>query len=294
MSKSKNDNIEWNEFKKINNITNKRSVLLGDYFLTCFIFSGIIDREYNQEESDIATIKLNKDYLDETKRNLIISPSTLPMLCKPAKWENKKYGGFLENDILKNEIYTKSHSNKHKMENKQLLYDSVNYLNSIQFEINIDLLEFLTKKGNSLFYTDDDISESESLQQAITIKIAETYKNIPIYLNTHADWRGRLYTNSFFISYQGSDLSASLLLLYKGEKLTEQGKEFLYIYGANLFNAKINDLSISKKPFLERINWVKDNYEKFINLDIEFIKKAESNFLFAAFLFNIKKSSWWS
>jgi hypothetical protein len=73
------------------------------------------------------------------------------------------------------------------MENKQLLYNSVNYLNSIQFEINIDLLEFLAKKGNSLFYTDDDISESERLQQAITIKIAETYKNIPIYLNTHAD-----------------------------------------------------------------------------------------------------------
>jgi len=72
------------------------------------------------------------------------------------------------------------------MENKELLYNSVNYLNSIQFEINIELLDFLAKKGNSLFYT-DDISESERLQQAITIKIAETYKNIPIYLNTHAD-----------------------------------------------------------------------------------------------------------
>ena len=62
-------------------------------------------------------------------------------------------------------------------------------------------------------YTEVAISDSERLQQAITIKIAETYKNIPIYLNTHADWRGRLYTytNSFFISYQGSDLSASFL-----------------------------------------------------------------------------------
>ena len=92
----------------------------------------------------------------------------------------------------------------------------------------------------------------------------------------------------FFISYQGSDLSASLLLLYKGEKLTEKGTDYLYIYGANLFNAKINDLPISKKPFRERINWVKDNYEKIINLDIEFIKKAESKFLFAAFCLTLK------
>jgi len=73
------------------------------------------------------------------------------------------------------------------MDNKELLYNSINYLNSIQFEINIDLLDFVAKKGNSLFYTEDDMSESERLQKAITIKIAETYKNIPIYLNTHAD-----------------------------------------------------------------------------------------------------------
>lgn len=186
------------------------------------------------------------------------------MLCEPAKWGDKKYGGFLENDILKKEIYTKTSSNKHKIENKELLYNSVNYLNSIQFEINIDLLEFLTKKGNSLFYINEDISESEKLQQAITLKIAETYKNIPIYLNTHTDWRGRLYTNSFFISYQGSDLSASLLQLYKGEILTEQGKEYLYFYGANLFNAKINDQSISKNPFLKELIGLKKITKKLL------------------------------
>jgi len=40
-SNSKKDNIEWNEFKKINNITDKRSVLLGDYFLT-FLFLQVL------------------------------------------------------------------------------------------------------------------------------------------------------------------------------------------------------------------------------------------------------------
>lgn len=48
-SSSTKDNIEWNKFKKINNITDRRSVLLGDYFLTCFIFSGIIYKEFNRE-----------------------------------------------------------------------------------------------------------------------------------------------------------------------------------------------------------------------------------------------------
>lgn len=66
-SKSKKDNIEWNELKK-NNITDKRSVLLGDYFLRCFIVSGIISKEFNREESNIALVKFNKDYLDEIKK----------------------------------------------------------------------------------------------------------------------------------------------------------------------------------------------------------------------------------
>lgn len=205
------------------------------------------------------------------------------MLCKPANWGEKEYGGFLENKSLKKEIYTQSPTNKHKLENKKLLYNAVNYLNAIQFEINIDLLEFLANEGISLFYNNDAISDSERLQKAITIKIADTYKNIPFYLNTHADWRGRLYTNSFFISYQGSELSVSLIQLHNGEKLTKKGKESLYIYGANLFNEKINDHSISKKPLIDRINWVKYNYAKIINLDREFIKKAQSKFLFAAF-----------
>ena len=50
------------------------------------------------------------------------------MLCEPAKWGKNKYGGFLENDNLKNEIYSKSPSNKNQMENKELLYNSVNYI----------------------------------------------------------------------------------------------------------------------------------------------------------------------
>ena len=73
------------------------------------------------------------------------------------------------------------------MENKELLYNSVNYLILFNLKLIQSYQIFLTKKSNSLFYTDDRIFESERLQQAITLKIAEIYKNIPIYLNTHAN-----------------------------------------------------------------------------------------------------------
>jgi DNA-directed RNA polymerase len=45
----------------------------------------------------------------------------------------------------------------------------------------------------------------------ITLKIVSKYKNLPFYLPTNADWRGRIYTSSFFLSYQGSDFSNALI-----------------------------------------------------------------------------------
>lgn len=62
------------------------------------------------------------------------------------------------------------------------------------------------------------------------------------YLNTHADWRKNLY-KIILISYQGGDLSSALLNFWEGEPLTESGKSFLYIYGANIYNEN----NISKK-----------------------------------------------
>ena len=48
-------------------------------------------------------------------------------------------------------------------------------------------------------------------ERTITLSVADTFQNIPIYLNVNSDWRGRIYTQSFFLSYQGGDLSSALL-----------------------------------------------------------------------------------
>jgi len=41
---------------------------------------------------------------------------------------------------------------------------------------------------------------------------------------------------SFFLSYQSGDLSTALLRLWEGDKLSESGLRYLYIYGANVYN----------------------------------------------------------
>ena len=72
------------------------------------------------------------------------------MLCQPNPWKDNSYGGYLENKNLEISIITGSFSQDHKIENKNLLFKAVNYLNSIKFGVNNLLLDYLTKDGNYL------------------------------------------------------------------------------------------------------------------------------------------------
>ena len=89
----------------------------------------------------------------------------------------------------------------------------------------------------------------------------------------------------FYLSYQGGDLSNSLIQFYNGYKLTESGLNYLYIYGANCYDEN----QLSKQSFQDRVDWVKDNYLKIVNLDKDFILKAKSLMLFTSFCLTIKE-----
>lgn len=171
---------------------------------------------------------------------------------------------------------------KHSLENKKELFDSINYLDSIKFKINNDFLEFILNDGFYLLSSEDEKNWTQNL---ISIKIAQTFLNIPFYINTFADWRGRIYTNSFFISYQGSDLAKNLLYFNEDEILNEKGFDYLYIYGANAYNEN----GLAKKSINERINWVKKNYQNILKMEKDFLMNAKEKFTFAAFCLVIKK-----
>lgn len=204
------------------------------------------------------------------------------MICKPNVWSEDSFGGFLDNVNTEEDIVTGSHRHNHLIENKKALFKSINYLNSIKFSVNNTLLDYLENDGKFLL---DLIKEDKDIHRTITLKIASSFANVPFYLNTQADWRGRIYTQSFFITYQGGDLSSALLNFWEGSSLSELGKLNLYIHGAN----NHNEANISKESFENRINWVKNNYDKIINLDKSLILNAEKPFIFLAFCLNIKE-----
>ena len=203
------------------------------------------------------------------------------MICELNPWNIDSYGGFLDNKVIKNDIVTGSNYHGHKLENRDNIYKAVNNISSIKFNINKDLFNYIENEGKYLL---DSYNPQNKLQLDLTMKIAKIYYNIPFYLNTSCDWRGRIYTNSFFISYQGGDLSRSLVEFDNGEVLNKKGLEYLKIFGANCYGDNMN-----KDSFSNRIKWVNKNITKIINLDKTLISEANNPIHFAYFCINMKK-----
>ena len=216
------------------------------------------------------------------------------MICQPNKWSDTEYGGYLNNSIEKNKLITGlGINNDHTIQNLDKLYNSINYLNSIKFRINTDTLDFILANKEKVFkyYYQSESNRNGNnindnlLRDVVTLEIAKTFYNIPFYLNTYADWRGRIYTNSYYLSYQGSSLSLALLQFDVGEYISNSGLYFFKVYGANLHDEN----KISRASYKDRIKRVDDNESKILNMDLEFILKADSRFDLIAFCLAYKR-----
>lgn len=251
---------------------------------------------------------------DQIVKLLAVDTEKLVMICEPCKWEItindtksfniNKYGGFLLNNINKNEFLNQSFINNGKTTLHDLkIIDCINYLGSIPYTINTQVLKHvlnliksiegeeqlynnnkikeliklnmhhntknlynltlrkkygdisLIHKHNSQYYSDKSIITSALLFSSW----CDSSKDNSIYFNYFIDWRGRLYTDTSYLSFQGGNLARSLLLFKRGQLITEKGLEHLKIYTANCFG-------LDKLSYNQRLEWTENNLEKIISL----------------------------
>ena len=284
-------------------------IKLGERFVSAFETEKIIKNKWKNGKINIdifnnnnsssydreaISLEFNENIIQENIDKITnILPTSLPMICQPNKWSDSEYGGYLNNSIEKNKLITGlGINNDHTIQNLDKLYNSINYLNSIKFRVNTEVLDFIKINKKKVFENyyqcenklNDNINDNV-LRDAVTLEIAKTFTNIPFYLNTYADWRGRIYTASYYLSYQGSSLSLSLLQFDEGQIISKSGEYFFKVYGANLHDEN----KISRASYKDRIKWVDDNESKILNMDMEFILRADSRFDFIAFCFAYKR-----
>jgi DNA-directed RNA polymerase len=181
-----------------------------------------------------------------------------------------EYGGYLTNINNKKHYIHKSYKNvgETKFINNDMI-DTLNYLQSIPFIINTELLDYLILCINNNFDFGELLSlelhpetkilfkfnllkkekivknilklNSLNYENKCHISMAMLFRNFIFYHPLFIDWRGRIYTNSNILS----ELSRSLIMFKNGVVLNNEGIESLKIYLANCFG--VNKLSINNR-----------------------------------------------
>lgn len=182
----------------------------------------------------------------------------------------------------------------------------VNSVSKIPYKINKVLLDFVLEKGESFdmlipsdfdskFDYDSDnkltkreLSQIKSMKskyvlQNNIIDIANLFRNNIIYFPVILDQSCRLYCNTSYLKYQGSDL-AKALLLFDGPGIIKRNDvsrdaSFLMVFGANCFSS-----SLSRLSYNIIIAWVQDNSADIIDYENgKLLKKSKNKILFLSF-----------
>lgn len=110
------------------------------------------------------------------------------------------------------------------------------------------------------------------------------YLEHTFYLTLFFDWRGRIYTETSYLTYQGNSLAKAMMSFKNGGLISEpEHFEVLLAYGASLYG-------LSKLSFDERVNWSITNFDKIVSMDENFILSAEEPFLFISWSLEIKSN----
>jgi hypothetical protein len=326
-----------------NDFIDKLRSVIGGLTEDDYLKLGLDLIEFISTKSSLYTVE-NKRVDKETLKRYILPGSNLkthildiitydsdliPMINKPGDWVIvkgkkegqfyiKKYGGFISNKNNKKHYLKKSHKNigPSKLHNLDII-NTINYLSSIKYCINIDLLKIIfelldkqddrinklikinlhpkTKDIFDLSYDKDKQIElyeilkynSQYYRDRTVLHLALLFSkwcsnnNNSVYFPLFVDWRGRILTNTGSFSYQQGELARSLILFRDGQILNKSGVESLKIYTANCFGK-------DKLTYNNRLVWVDENIDNIINLNLDFIFEADEPFLFLSCCLELK------
>ena len=237
---------------------------------------------------------------DEDYRVIYTLPLKLPMLCKPKEFSENSTGGYLLNEMYDNKsLFIEKHLYRESstIYIKNDVYPCVNSFMACPYKINKSVLEFIYDRGiekgliidHTIPHEYEHIDEkkrtkyqqseyqshkSQLYLQNNIMHIVSIFKDVPkFYFPVRLDQRGRLYCDTVYFTYQGTDLAKCLINFAIPDTLDRNNKEaieYFYVYGANCFG-------MNKESHKSRVEWVKKNID--IILDFEnndIINKAKN------------------
>lgn len=250
----------------------------------------------------------------------ILHPVFLPMTKPCRDWDSVFSGGYRGSDLGRRPLI-KTHNRRylHEVNEADLshVYQAVNTVQATPFIINREVLDVLKqcwerglsigdlpnrepkpfperpdksapKEVRKTWYKqaarikfENECERSKRILVSKTIWLAEKYLDSRLYFPHECDFRGRMYPTPVFLNVQSSDHARSLLTFAEAKPLTDEGRSWLAIHGANVWGH-------DKVSFKERLDEISRNHDLIMaigkdpmaNMDWT---KADKPFAFLAF-----------
>jgi DNA-directed RNA polymerase len=185
------------------------------------------------------------------------------MVCKPKPYAPNILGGYMLNDENEiNKLFIKKALYRHEsyINYENIIYDTINLMMNCPFKINKNVLDFIMLHNSTFKFLTDEYHKYEDIDKSkrgsyrenilkahkskvflegTILDIANLYRDCSqFYIPLRLDQRGRIYCESHYLNYQGSDLAKALLLFANPGYINrddEYAIRYFYAYGANCF-----------------------------------------------------------
>ena len=250
------------------------------------------DRRGKSYTSVVASDGLIKWLKDSHNHNEILNPVWLPMVEKPVDWNNPWIGGYQSASMVRKPLIKtddKAYLEELALSDMKEIYKSCNILQRTGFRINkfadnllrhcwdksLPIGGFPTSENDLVpnkpadidtntesrrewrraaarVHFENERQKSKRITVAKALQLSSKYGNETMYYTVSLDKRARGYYNQHPLQPHASPYIRSLLELYSGKPITDQGLRWLYIDAANKWG-------LDKEPFETRIAFVEDN-----------------------------------
>lgn len=214
----------------------------------------------------------------------------IPLIEKPIEWgpNLEDYGGWHSPELRKS-LIKENINDGHNLEiNYKKIYPIINKLQSIEYTINKDLLNFILKNKDKIYFILLQGLDKESIAYKTKKEQYDIILNLAIYMSNYDkfyftyefDYRGRIHIIQEYLNYQGN-LLARILIVWKQKK--PKNEIWMHIACASLYKGIIG------KNYDELESYYYYNIRKWNLLDWEiYIKDAKEPLLWLALFYELK------
>jgi len=170
---------------------------------------------YDSPEHEHKTISIKLNYvLSEDIQSKIDKCKYLdPLICKPKDWTKNNKGGYLS--FNKHVVLGKSNNS-----NEELCLDVNNILQSIEWTLDTDVLEYEEVSTKPLDTVEKQKNYANKVKESINTYNYLLDTGNKFYFEWRIDFRGRLYSSGYHVNLQGTEYKKAMLNFNNKEKLS--------------------------------------------------------------------------